>query len=311
MVIYKLRSWVDEDVLVSDLSLNVNAVDYLKNHEHLINYYIYNNENAIELITKRFALKKTKRINYNKNAVNLLRNNPEFIDYSILCGQEHGIEFVDKLIENNELDKINWSGLSKNPAAMHILNDPKYYEYINWYGIIHNPNAVELLKNNLHMVDKYWYHICLQPHLIDIIKENMDKVNWMALSSNCNAIDILEKNMDKVHWECLAGNENAISILENNMQNIDISCLCNNKNGFRLLLRLGCRFNESMYYHENIIYEYFKYCEEQGLLSNICNTVNPEDLSKNAYIFEYDYNKMSETRRSLPWYNHIKNLYIV
>jgi hypothetical protein len=51
---YKLRDWIDETKLTNDLSCNDRAVEYLENHEDLIdNYYIFNNENAIHIIEKR------------------------------------------------------------------------------------------------------------------------------------------------------------------------------------------------------------------------------------------------------------------
>jgi len=237
----------------------------------------------------------------NKNAVNFLRNNPEYIEYYRLCGKEHGIEFVDELIKKNELNKIDWHELSKNPAVMHILNDPMYYEYINWKNIINNMNAVELVKNNLHMVKKYWNCICSKYYFIDIIEQNMNKIDWDSLSANYNAIHILEKNMEK----------------------IDIENLCYNKNGFQLLLRLNHVFDNDEDYDKNIVFEYFDYCEKNNKSFNLIkllsihgytekhmeflkNNNHYKSLSKNPNIFEYDYKRMRETRQSLLWYNDIK-----
>jgi len=298
---YKLRDWVDETKLTKSLSSNERAVEYLENHELLIdNIFIVENENAIHIIEKRIQYDKYKRINYNKNAVNFLRNNRQYIDYAILCGVEHGIEFVDELIKNNELDKINWRSLSRNPAAMHILNDPKYYKYIDWFGILYNENAVEFVKNNI-QVYKYWRRIMVHPHLIDIIEQNIDKIDCYYLSSNYNAIHILEKNMDKINMNDLRWN----------------------KNGFNLLLRLNHIFNDIDYYHENIIFDYFDYCEKNNIQFNLIQKLslygytekhmdflkhinNYECLSMNPNIFEYDYKRMRETRQSLLWYNDIK-----
>jgi len=191
--------------------------------------------------------------------------------------------------------------LSRNPAAMHILNDPKYYTYIYWGGILYNNNAVELVKNNLHMMDNYWKYICKQPHLIEIIEQNMDKINWSFLSRNYNAIHILEKNMEK----------------------IDIDMLRYNKNGFQLLLRLNHVFNNRVYYDKNIVFEYFDHCEKNNILFNFIHYLSEHGytekhmeflkhnndywfLSMNPNIFEYDYKRMRETRQSLLWYNDIK-----
>jgi len=302
---YKLRDWIDETRLKHTLSINERAVEYLENHELLIdNFWIFRNENAIHIIEKRipYAEKTYWNVNYNKNAVNFLRNNPEHIDYETICKFEHGIEFVEELIKNNKLHKINWSSLSRNPAAMHILNDPKYYKRIDWIGILHNKNAVELVKNNLHMVEKYWNHVCSLPHLMEIIEQKMDKINWKYLSENCNAIHILEKNLDK----------------------IDIEYLCFNKNGFQLLLQLNHVFDDDEFsYNKNIVLEYFDYCEKNNIPFNFIDDLSLhgytekhmeflkhnndyEYLSRNPNIFEYDYKRMRETRQSLLWYNDIK-----
>jgi hypothetical protein len=302
---YKLRDWVDETKLTNDLSCNDRAVEYLEKHELLIdNDYIFENGNAIHIIEQRIQHDIHGNVNYNANAVNFLRNNRQYIDYSILCRHEHGIELVDELIKNKELDKINWWQLSKNPAAMHILNGPEYYEYIDWCGILYNKNAMELVKNNFHMVEHYWDIICGQPHLIDIIEQNMDKIVWDSLSKNYNAIHILEKNLEK----------------------INIDNFCHNKNGFDLLLKLNYIFDEGIYryeYHKNIVLEYFDYCEKNNIQFNLIkhlstygykkkhmdflkNNCNYWWLSMNPNIFEYDYKRMQKTRQSMLWYNDIK-----
>jgi len=300
---YKLKDWVDETKLENSLSCNERAVEYLENHEHLIDdCYILENVNAIHIIEKiiPYAIDTYWNVNFNKNAVNFLRNNPKYIDYTTICNFEHGIEFVDELIKKNELDKIKWVMLSINPAAMHILNNPKYYKYIVWENFILNENSIEFVKNNVDLLDEYWYYICKAAHLIDIVEQHMDKINWNGLSFNCNAIHILEKNIDKI--------------------NADNLCL--NKNGFGLLLRLNHNFEDS-HYHPNIVFDYFDYCDKNNISFNIIkilsrkgytekhmeflkHTNNYEWLSMNPNIFEYDYTRMRETRQSLLWYNDIK-----
>jgi hypothetical protein len=332
---YKLRDWVDETRLENSLSRNVRAVEYLETHKHLIdNYWIFENENAVHIIEKKlqnlslinfadYVMHKGPVVNMNKNAANYLRNNRCHIDYLFLCGREHGIEFVDELIKNNELHKITWRTLSENPAAMHILNDPIYYQYIEWRYIIYNKNAAELVKNNLHMVNDYWDIICMQPHLIDIIECNMDKIDWAMLSCNYNAIHILEQHMDKIDWAMLSCNYNVIHILEQHMDKINMNRLFYNKNGFDLLLHLHHNFNNNDDYHENTVFEYFDYCEKNNIQFNLIrqlswhgysekhmeflkHTNNYYYLSMNPNIFEYDYKRMRETRQSLLWYNDIK-----
>jgi len=307
--IYMLRDWIDVERLNYYLSGNVRAADYLQKNVHLIDdEYIFLNEDAIDIIQRRISNDFYQIVCKNKNAIHFLRNNPQYIQYDILCQYEHGIEFVDELIKNNELDKIDWYGLSQNPAAMHILNDPKYYTCIDWCAILYNKNAGELVRNNIYMVIKYWKDICAQPHLIDIIEK-----------------------MDNLDMELLSGNENAIHILENNIDTINISNLCYNKNGFSLLLRIGHNFKDDHYYHENVIFEYFDYCEKNNIrftiihnlsrcaytekhfecLKNNRKNIAYGHLSLNQNIFEYDYEHMRKTRQSLPWYNDIQKTFFL
>jgi hypothetical protein len=299
---YKLRDWVDETQLRKSLSFNERAVEYLENHEYLIDdEYIFCNENAIHIIEKRMQNDIFNDIYYNKNATNFLRNRKRQLSYTLLCQHAHLIELMDELINAGHLNKINWHALSKNPAAIHILNDPKYYTYIDWNAIIYNKNAHDIIKNNLHKVIQYWSIVCQQPHLIDIIEQNMDMIDWISLSENYNAIHILEQHTDKIHaWR-----------------------LCLNKNGFPLLLLLNHVFDNNNYYDKHILLDYFDYCEIHNIPFNLIRRLSEHGytekhmkflqynnnyfyLSKNPNIFEYDYKRMRETRQSLLWYNDIK-----
>ena len=49
------------------------------------------------------------------------------------------------LLENNQ-EKINWNYLSKNPNAIHLLE--KNIDKINWSVLSYNKNAIHLLENN-------------------------------------------------------------------------------------------------------------------------------------------------------------------
>ena len=42
------------------------------------------------------------------------------------------------------VEKLNWSNLSLNPNAIHLLE--KYLKNIDWELLSFNPNAIELLK---------------------------------------------------------------------------------------------------------------------------------------------------------------------
>jgi hypothetical protein len=299
---------VDTTKLTNRLSLNERAVEYLEKNEHLIHRYsILFNLNAIHIIEKNFTSDPFGDLSQNRNMVNYLRNNRKHMYYPYICCFEYWIEIVDELLKNDKINKIEWGMLSRNPAAMHIINDPKYYKYIDWKSILYNKNAIEFIKKNMDNVKNHWSHICKQPHLIDIIEQNMDKIDWVSLSENDDAIHILLNNIDKAN----------------------IDNLRHNKNGFPILLMLGHTFNEYTFYHNNIIYDHFDYCtknnkpytlinllaacgytdEHLEYLKKNKNEIHYYYLSCNPNIFEYDYKRMRETRQALPWYNNIKNMY--
>jgi hypothetical protein len=305
---YKLRDWVDESRLTHTLSFNTRAVEYLEEHEYLIyNKYIFENENAIHIIEKRVDRLRlmNDQLTGNKNAVNFLRNNYDYISYSKLYEHAHNIEFINAIINKMKYNMIYWRELSKNPGAMHILNNPKYYYQIDWNNLIDNENAIELIRNNLDKVEKYWSKISSKPHLISLIEENMDKVDFDGLCSNYKAIHILEKNVHKIH---------------------DYFGLRHNKHGYTLLIQfepiLDTEYNE---YDKQIIYDYFDDCKKRNVefdayfyLSYVACTEEHFEflrqnkhriyynmLSRNENIFVYDYDRMKKTRRLLPWYNDI------
>jgi len=93
------------------------------------------------------------------------------------------------------MDKINWSRLSENPNAIHILS--KNIDKINWSKLSLNPNAIHLLE------------------------KNMDKIDWSILSENPNAIHILSKNIDKIDWNVLSLNP---SIFEYDYEALEKRC---------------------------------------------------------------------------------------
>jgi len=83
-------------------------------------------------------------------------------------------------LEKN-LDKITWSILSENPAAISLLE--KNPEKISWNELSYNPGAISILK------------------------KNPEKINWYFLSANSAAISLLEENPEKIiNYPCIFKN---------------------------------------------------------------------------------------------------------
>jgi hypothetical protein len=54
-------------------------------------------------------------------------------------------EYVLLDFVHQNIDKIDWKWLSRNPNAIHLLE--KHLDKINWQMISRNPNAVSLWRN--------------------------------------------------------------------------------------------------------------------------------------------------------------------
>jgi hypothetical protein len=189
----------------------------------LLNILLFN-KYAIKIIEKylhEFNDKHWAILSYNENAVHILMQNPDKIEWSNLSQNpnEHAICLLKK-----NIDKINWTNLCKNtnPEAIELLENN--YDKINWLNLSRNPNATQLLRNNLHMIE--WSSFCMNknPAVIRVLMKNLDKIDWISLCKNDNAVHLIEQNLNKLDETCfkmLSSNKNAMDILKNNQDKIE------------------------------------------------------------------------------------------
>lgn len=97
------------------------------------------------------------------------RFNPQFIN------------FIERHI-NIALDELNWSWISRNPHALHLLNTHR--DKINWITICKNsnPNIIPLLEYGLETNQINWLLAFTNPNIFPFLKLHLDKVNWYELS---------------------------------------------------------------------------------------------------------------------------------
>ena len=76
-------------------------------------------------------------LSHNPNAIHLLEQNPNKIDWSWLSKNPNAIH----LLEQNP-DKIDWCNLSQNPNAIHLLEQNP--DKINWFCLSYNLNAIHM-----------------------------------------------------------------------------------------------------------------------------------------------------------------------
>ena len=62
---------------------------------------------------------------------------------------------------------------------------------VSWASLSRNPNAIHILEQNLNKVS--WWRLSENPNAIHLLEQNLDKVHWALLSMNPNAIPLLSK----------------------------------------------------------------------------------------------------------------------
>jgi phosphoribosylanthranilate isomerase len=164
--------------------------------------------------------------NKNPDAIRLLEDNLEKIDWSVLSSNPAAIE----LLKANYA-KIIWRYLSINPNAFELIKDrvdyeeslqtEEYYKLgiynrLSWKYLSGNSCAIELLKANPNRID--WRELTVNPNAIEMLKTKpigiCDFDFYVGLCINPNAIEILKENKDLIIWKYLSCNPNALELLK-------------------------------------------------------------------------------------------------
>lgn len=194
------------------------------------------------------------------DAIQLLKNNIDKIDYYWLSGNQHpdAVKLLETL-SSDKITKICWYSISKNPNAMDLIesNPAK----VRWSGLSANINdrAIKLLEANLEKIN--WFELSSNPSAIKLLKSHPDKIyhntlsfnpnpdviplleaippnkiNWDYISRNSNPkfIDFIESHItdciDEINWYSLSKNPYAISLLKAHIDKIEWWGLCENPN---------------------------------------------------------------------------------
>jgi hypothetical protein len=121
------------------------------------------------------------------------------------------------------LDKLDWSGLSKNPSPGAIELLEQNQNRIDWNNITYNanPDAMKIIEKNINKISNARFgleKLSQNPNAASFLEKNPKYINWQGLSSNPSpiAIKLLEQNKDKIHPHLLAINTNpkAMPLLE-------------------------------------------------------------------------------------------------
>jgi hypothetical protein len=189
----------------------------------------------------------TRYLNLNKckEAIQFLKENPEYIDWEILSTNPAAI---DLLLEN--YTKIEWIHFCKNPAAIEFLLQDE--DAIVWNAFSENPHpaAIELLTKNKDMID--YYALGTNPGAAELIIEQLEtgfvvnitttyphykiknklKINYirrLCMNESTELINYIYTHYNEyIDWKVLSCNSGAVDILLENMHKIDYISLSAN-----------------------------------------------------------------------------------
>ena len=241
-ILEKYKSKIDWN----GLSQNKNAIRILEKNEKNINFdELATNEGATNLLKKHYENEDNIRhdylaLNKSKYAMDLLEDifekygiseNENFeleehIKYNLSTNESvHAINLMKKY----PTKLINNKGISQNKNAMEIIQNINL-DNIDWRKLSENENAVSILKQNPSKI--VWSNLSKNKNAMDLLIENQDKINWSNLSRNENAVDFLKDHQDEIDWEMFSMNKNtdAIHFLKENQTKIIWHNLANNEN---------------------------------------------------------------------------------
>jgi len=159
-------------------------VDIIKQIPNLYEYrhYICKNPRCIELV-ENSNLHYWSSLSKNPKAISLLRKNIININWEYLC-MNQSKEAIDLLMQYPE--NIDWMTLSSNPYAIDLLRQNP--DKIDYWGLCWNPYAIDIIeaymaRTNIVPVIS-WMGLSQNRNAIHILEKNQDKIDWHQLSLN-------------------------------------------------------------------------------------------------------------------------------
>ena len=107
-----------------------------------------------------------------------------------------------KYLYENYRRKINWRAFSENPKAIRYLNDPINYEKIDWSKLSKNTAAIDLLKENIEKIDWYYISCNTNPKAMELIRVKFEQE---LLDAENNTLRLLHTH-EKLDWYELSQN---------------------------------------------------------------------------------------------------------
>ena len=111
--------------------------------------------------------------------------NPMYKLLDWICEEKLNPNAIPMLEENPE--KINWFGICMNHNAIHILdNNPDKIEI----GVSVNKNAVHIIERYPERID--WKYLSANENVkaLNLLKKNPEKINWVQFSRNPSIFEL-------------------------------------------------------------------------------------------------------------------------
>ena len=108
------------------------------------------------------------------------------------------------LEQEQEFTSQKWTDISGDPDCIyfienHLYNTPDHLQKIDWTALSANFEAVHILENNMHKID--WVQFSTNCGAIHILSQNIEKIHWPSLCKNSAAKQLLKANPTK--WNSL------------------------------------------------------------------------------------------------------------
>ena len=238
----KLRDWLDPaNIVWKQFSGNTHyyAIQMLEeNPENIDWWYLSGNPCAIHLLEKNIDRIDWNQMSYNYRAMQLVEQYPDKIDYwtyvsgiscmkkDLICIIEEHLDSVAELVKM--VTAINTERMRTHPFVP-LLFVPR--DNLNWSFLSFNSHAIHILEQHPEKID--WSHFSLNSHprAIRMLEQHPENIDWSMLSRNSSpdAIRLLEQHPEKIDWWYLSTNTGAKRLLEQYPEKIDWSRLCQNK----------------------------------------------------------------------------------
>ncbi len=109
-------------------------------------------------------------------------------------------DYAVNLLEENQ-DKIDWTMLSQNPGAIKLIEDN--LNKIHWDYLSRNENAIHILEANIDKLTRNSWHNLSGSNLnaYKLFEKNINKICFEGIAHNesIRLIDIIKNNLDKIH----------------------------------------------------------------------------------------------------------------